>query len=180
MLKAERLELAKVVRMQAKVAKADLDKRAARLLADVESQLAAKYPSDHPAWAEITGEAKAHVDKVDQEIAKRCGELGIHESFRPRIEISWHYRGETAWTDRRTELRKVATTEIAARAKAAKAELESRVTAQLTLLIAGGLETDDAKAFLEAIPSAEQLLPDVGLGEVEAISPLSRSVLRLL
>lgn len=34
----------------------------------------------------------------------------------------------------------------------------------LTRLIAGGLETEDAKAFLESMPTAKQLLPPVCCG----------------
>lgn len=56
MLKNETLELGKLVRLRATVAKGEVDKRIARCLADVEAQLAASYPSNHEAWAEVTAE----------------------------------------------------------------------------------------------------------------------------
>jgi lipopolysaccharide biosynthesis regulator YciM len=83
MLKAERLELAKAVRLRVKVAKNEVDKRVTRMLADVEAQLAAQYPSAHAAWKEITKQAEDYIAQADKDIAERCRALGIPEEFRP-------------------------------------------------------------------------------------------------
>lgn len=106
MTKAERQELAKLVRLRAKIAKDEIDQRATRLLADVETQLAASYPANHEAWAEITERAEKSIIAADAEIAHRCRALRIPENFRPRIALSWYGRGENAMGDRRAELRK--------------------------------------------------------------------------
>jgi hypothetical protein len=167
MTRREREDLAKVTRLRAKVAKDGITAREAALLADVEEQLSAVYRFDHDAWADITRHAEQVVAEADKQIAQRCRELGIRESFRPRLSLSWYDRGENASRERRSELRKAAQTKIAAMGKDAKMAIDARAADVLTELIAGGLESADAKAFLESIPTADQLMPRLTLSELE-------------
>lgn len=159
MKKAEQMELARVVRLRAKIAKEDLEQHGARLIAEAEAQLAAIYPNNHPAWAEITERVEKLVLEADAEIAARCRDLGIPERFRPSINYGWYGRGENAMHYRRDELRKVARTKVVARVKAGKVEIERWSVERQTKLVEGALESEDAKAFLETLPSAESLLP---------------------
>ena len=168
MTQGERTELSKLVRIRARVAKADVDALAARHLADVEAELAARYSANHDAWAEITAEAKAAVAAADAKIAERCRALGIRDEFRPAISISWWDRGENADKNRRAELRKIAETELACRAKSAKVEIQRYEATQLTHLAAGALASDEARAFLEAMPTPAELMPPVALLALEA------------
>jgi len=168
MTQGERTELSKLVRIRARVAKADVDALAARHLADVEAELAARYSANHQAWAEITTEAKAAIAAADAEIAERCRALGIRDEFRPQLFVSWSGRGENGDKTRRAELRKVAETELACRAKAAKVEIQRYEATQLTHLAAGALASDEARAFLEAMPTPAQLMPPVALLALEA------------
>jgi hypothetical protein len=167
MTKAERLELGKLIRLRANVAKADVAQMEARHLADIEAQLAAEYSANHSAWAEITASAKQAVAKADAEIAERCRELGIPEKLRPSLHLGWGGRGENADRDRRAELRKAAQTELAARGQAAKVEIDRRAAHLLTQLAGGALGSSEAKAFLEAMPSIDELLPQIPLPELE-------------
>jgi hypothetical protein len=168
MTQGERIELSKLVRIRARVAKADVDALAARHLADVEAELAARYSANHHAWAEVTQQAKAAIATADAEIAERCRALGIRDEFRPQLFVSWSGRGENGDKTRRAELRKVAETELAARAKAAKVEIQRYEATQLTHLAAGALASDEARAFLEAMPTPAQLMPPVALLALEA------------
>ena len=170
MTKAERLELGKVVRLRAKVAKDDADAQGRRLLADFEAQLAARYPENNPAWAEITATARAAVEAADAQIAQLCRNFGIPEEFRPGISCNWYSRGESAEKQRRTELRAVAQREVAARVQTAKVTIDRRAAALLSDLAAHGLETEHAKAFLEQLPSVDDLIPRLGLSEVETLA----------
>jgi phage gp16-like protein len=72
MTQAERTELAKVVRLRAKVAKDEVGHQEAVQIADVEAQLSAKYTVSDEAWADLTGQAAAVVAAADAAIAKRC------------------------------------------------------------------------------------------------------------
>jgi hypothetical protein len=58
-----------------------------------------------------------------------------------------------------------------ARAVDAKAEVDRQAVIQLTRLAEDALETADAKQFLEAVPSAEELMPQIALRELELIKP---------
>ena len=126
MTKGERNSLERLMRDRAKVAKNEIDSHAGRLLATIEAQLAATYPENHTAWADVTEHARRVIAEADTQIAQRCRELGIPERFRPSIECRWYNRGENAMRDRRAELRRVAQTELMARMKAAKNEVDRR------------------------------------------------------
>src|ERR1035438_4249653 len=68
MTKAERYELSKVARMNATVAKRDLEARGAQQLADIEAQLARIYRADHEAIAHLTAKAKAMEKECNEEL----------------------------------------------------------------------------------------------------------------
>lgn len=166
--RTERIELARLVKLRARVAKEDIATREAALLADVEAQLAAHYSSRHEAWVEITEGARKAVADADSEIAARCRALGIPEQLRPRITTSWYDRGENADKSRRAELRKVAQTRLAANARAAKVEIDRSAADLLTQLAAGALESSESRSFLEAMPTIDQLMPRLVLPELSA------------
>jgi hypothetical protein len=172
MTAAERTELGKLVRLRGKVAKEDIGAREARLVADFESKLAAEYSFDDAAWATITADAAQQVAEADAKIAERCRQMGVPENFRPSLHVSWYGRGENACRARRTELRAVARTEIAARGKQAKVEIDRHTAGLLTQLAEGALGTVEAQAFLAAMPSIEALMPALELAEAEAKAPL--------
>lgn len=167
MTRREREDLAKVARLRARVARSAIVQREAELLADVEAQLAAEYAFTDEAWADITKGAAEAVAEADRQVAALCRERGIPEEFRPRLDTFWHRRGRNAVGERRTELRKVAQSRIAAVGKAAKASIEAREADVLTELLAGGLSSDAARTFLESIPSAAQLMPPMQVRELE-------------
>jgi hypothetical protein len=171
MTKADRAELGRLMRLRAKAAKDEIESHAARVLANIEAQLAAQYPADHAAWADVTDHARRVIAEADTQIAQRCRELGIPERFRPSIHCSWYNRGENAMKDRRAELRRVAQTELAARVKAAKNTVDRRTADLLTQLAAGMLESSQAKDFLNAMPSVDDLMPPITLDDLKAIAP---------
>ena len=57
--RAERGDLAKVARMRARVAKADVAAREAELAAQLEAELSAVYPAKDPRWADLKEAADA-------------------------------------------------------------------------------------------------------------------------
>lgn len=167
MKKIERSDLGKLIRLRAKVARDEVDQRAARLRADFEEQLATIYPDHHEAWVDITKRVDAHIAVADAEVAERCRELHIPERFRPSIGWHWRGRGESAVRERREELRRVAQTRIAACAKAAKVEIDRQSVNLQTRLTADGLESAAAKQFLDSMPTIEELMPPLILKELE-------------
>jgi len=168
MTRREREDLAKLVRRRERLAKATTVARAAELRADFEEQLATEYDPLDAMWREAYEDAERRVQELNAQIAERCQEAGIPARFAPSAHMGWLSRGENYSAKRRTELRKVAETRIAASEKAAKAEIERRSVDVQTALIAGGLESDEARTFLESIPSAAGLMPQLSVAAIEA------------
>jgi hypothetical protein len=159
MNKGEREDLARAVRLRAKAAKALIAQRKAEMEADVERQLSAIHKEDNELWADITRRAGDAVRDLDAKLGAVCREHGIREDFRPRLALDWYGRGVNASAQRRGELRKLAYKRIEALAAEALAASDSAAADLQIRLIAGGLESEEARAFLEALPTAEQLLP---------------------
>lgn len=175
MTKGERNELAKVARLRARVAGANVAQRQAELLAEIEEQLSAEYRFDDAAWADVTTEANRAIAEADAAVSQRCRDLGIPDRFRPSLTIGWYSRGENAAAARRTELRALAKARVEADAKAAKLVIANREADVLTEIIAGGLETDAARRFLDSIPTAHELMPAFTLAELQPVAPANRS-----
>jgi hypothetical protein len=65
------------------------------------------------------------VEKAQQQIAKRCRELGIPERFAPSLDLDWRHRGyDNMVAKRKTELRHMAETRVAAIEAKAITEIE--------------------------------------------------------
>lgn len=167
MTAAERSELAKLARLRAKVAKNDVEARIAVCLANFEAQVAAVYSEHDKHWAELTEEAEAAVKRFDVELAQRCRELGIPERFRPRLELGWYGRGENGCQKRRAELRLVAESRLDAQARRAKVEIERAEADIIGKIVEASVTSAKAKALLENMPSAQHLMPELSLGDVE-------------
>jgi len=173
MSQAERRDLAQLVRKREKLAKADVDRVAAERLADFEQQAASEYRlGDDEVWKEQMRIVQQAVADAQFRVAERCRSLGIPEWTAPQIsDVGWYRRGENAVKERVAELRKVAQTRVAAQAKAAKVEIERSSIGVQEQLVVAGLESEEARRFLEAMPTPEQLMPAVTVREIEAESP---------
>jgi len=165
--RAERENLARLARKRAKLAKDMVSERERILAADVEDQLAAVHKFDDDAWAEIAREAQRAVAKADKQIAEICLQLGMPEDLRPNLSLGWYGRGENASRERRAELRKLAQARIAAAGQAARTAIETSVVEIETELVRDGLESSEAVAFLDRMPTAAELMPAVSIAELE-------------
>lgn len=172
MTKADREKLAQLVRRREKLAKGDVDRVAAERLADFEQQAASIYRvDDDEVWAEQMRIVDEAIADAQVRVAERCRELGVPDWTAPSIRAGWHTRGENASKVRVAELRRVAKTRIDALAEAAKVEIERASLDVQTQLIAGGLDSDEARAFLDAMPTPQQLMPALTVMEIEAADP---------
>jgi len=166
MTKAEREDLAKILKARARPAHRVVEQQAAKLEADIEQQLSTRFKIDDAAWADLTLTATQVVEQADAELAKRCRALGIPEEFRPGLTISWYGRGENADSKRRTELRTLAYRRIEALAAEARVAIETAALDGLTHLTTGALASDEARAFLAAMPTAESLMPRLDVADL--------------
>ena len=177
MTASERDSLFKLARLKIRNKRRDVDEEQAHQLAEVDCQLAAQYEVDHEQWADITKEANRLVKEADAKIAAKCKEMGVPLKFRPGLSLGWYGRGENATRDRRTELRRVAQSELAARAKTAKVELDRAEERILTEITAAGLRSSEATKFLDTmVPLIDKLMPKLELSTLERKVPLLQGV----
>lgn len=170
MTKAERSELGQLVRKRERVMKSMAEERAAQLLADFERQAAAIYSfDDDKTWQKAHNEAKSAVEAANLDIAKRCEKLGIPKQFAPSIQMQWWDRGQNGVAKRRAELRNVAKTRI----KAVVAEIERKIERMSleaqTEIIANGLESEAAKAFLQNMPTIDEMMPSLDAKQIKQL-----------
>jgi hypothetical protein len=178
MTKGERDELAKVVRMRAKVARDDVDALKAERLADFEQQLATQYEARDERWRDLVTMAQQACAEAQAELDRRCEAAGIPQRFRPSLSVGWRERGENIDSKRRTELRRVAQTRLEADAHQAKVEITRREAVLRGELAARGLSSREAREWLERLPTVEALLPALRLAEIEAESSGARLATR--
>lgn len=173
----ERSDLTALIRKRERVMKAAVAERSAHLLADFEQQCASIYNYDDDAvWAQAVAVADEAVKVAQEIIAKRNAELGIPAEFGPSVHMNWYERGRNAVAMRRAELRRVAMTRIAAIEKAAITQIERKSLEAQTDVLATGLETDGAKAFLASLNDIDHLMPPLDAGEIDKIVDTKRSM----
>jgi hypothetical protein len=160
MTKAERDDLVRLVKQREKVAKSAAEQRSAMMLADFERQIAAIYTFDkNDVWRAALEVGVEAVKKANEAVVAEAVRLGIPPEFHPKLSYQWRSRGENAYRERRAELRKVATAEIAAMEKTARVQIEARSIEAQTEIIANGLNSEAAIAFLEKLPPIETMMP---------------------
>jgi hypothetical protein len=160
MTRTERQDLLQICRQRERAAKSDAVAVAAKRKADFAAQLSADYSFDQDeVWNQAHAAAEEATQKAQEEVVKRCCELGIPRSFAPTLSLSWYGRGENASALRRAELIRVAHTKIDQLEKEARHEIARASVDIQTQLMAAGLESPEAKVFLDAMPTADQLMP---------------------
>ena len=167
MTKADRGNLERLARKRAKLATSMIGERVKVLRADVEDQLSAEYEFDDAVWADITRQARVEVARADAQVASICSAMGVPAHLRPSLNLGWMGRGENALAGRRAELRKLAHARIDAGAETAKVAIQQSLLEVETELIRDGLESAQAVKFIESMPSANELLSPVRVGELE-------------
>lgn len=174
--KAERQELGQLIRKRERVMKSQAQERSAALLAEFDASSAKIYHWDaDPIWKQAQAEAKIAIEAAQLTIAARCAELGIPAEFAPGLEFYWHGRGHNAVAERRTELRRAAKSKIEAMEREAITRIERISLQAQTEVIANGLQSEAAKAFLDAMPSVEALMPPIEMGEIQSLVETKRA-----
>jgi hypothetical protein len=157
----------RIARQREKVAKSEARRRSSELKADFEAKLAAAYSFDQASvWAEAMRQATQVAKETDERVATECERLGIPRQFRPSISVGWYSRGQNASRERRSELRKVADSRIAALERRAFEEIERHNLDFQTKVLVLGLASPEAQLLLAQMPTAEQLMPPISMQDV--------------
>jgi hypothetical protein len=167
MTKGEREQLIRLARLRAKQAKTEAVQREKVLLSEVEDLMTVEFQAQDQLWAEATAIAEEAARKANEVIVARCLDLGIPAKDAPQLELGWRRRSpEFSNRERRGELRKLAQTKLTALTSTAKTMIDGRLLETETSLITGGLESGEAREFLSAMPTAEQLMPALSLDDL--------------
>ena len=165
MTKAERTELQSIVRRQFKVLRSEVAQRQVELLADMEAEIAAKYAETDEKWSTLVDGIRMICESAEREVETFVRSSDF-ENVQPRFGSWMGMHNLPRPEDGRSELRRVATAQIAARAAEAKLSLERQEADILRDLAMGALESDEAHRFLRSIPSVGELIPAARLREL--------------
>jgi replicative superfamily II helicase len=169
MTKAEREDLIRLVKQRERVAKTAAEQRSAAMLAEFELQISTTHKfNTNAVWSAAVEAASAAAKACAEKIEAESDRLGIPKEFQPRISFGWAARGEAQYLERRTELRRVAKAEIDAIEKVARVQIETQSVQAQTEIIANGLNSEAAIAFLNRLPAIESMMPPLSLGDIQA------------
>jgi hypothetical protein len=168
MNKGEREDLLRLVKARERVAKTAAEQRSAAMLAEFEQHVTTQHTFDsNEVWKAATDAAIEAAKKANETILAEAAKLGIPPEFRPKLMYSWSCRGEAEYRGRREELRRLAKAEIAAMEKLAFVQIESQSVVAQTEIIAHGLNSDSALAFLNNLPAIEKMMPALDIGDIQ-------------
>ena len=167
MSRADRGALIRVIRLRRQRAKEEAETREKVLLSEIEDQITAEYSARDQMWSEAMSIARDCVAKVNDQIRAACLDIGVPVNQAPEVELGWRSRTpDFESPSRRAELRKRATTKLAALTKTAKTAIGNAAGVAEERLILGGLESDEAMSVVKEIPTVEQLMPALGLDDL--------------
>jgi hypothetical protein len=169
MTAAERNALLKMIARNARVAAADVDSLAAERYADFERQATKIWEAQDLGIKQLIDDANAQIApviaQIRQLITDRCDEMGVLAELRPCVgDVRFHQ----PWVlkDRKAELRRTTKADIDAARKRAKVEIERSRSQIEARVLTSAITSDEGRAILEQLPSADALLPPV---DVQAI-----------
>lgn len=165
--KTERTELKSIVRGQFKVLRAEIEQREAELLAELETEIAQRFSEEDDAWATVQHRIHEAVMAANREVNNALYEAGFQT--KGHTERLWVQSPAIAQpVNDRQALRMEGAKHIRARVKGAGLRLDRQEADLLRTLAIGAIESEEAREFLTAIPTAAELVPAARLRELEA------------
>lgn len=161
----ERRELRSVVRTQFEVLRGEVKQREQELKTDIARQVVEAYADADRQLAEANVEVARILRETSREIGEvlerfsAVGSVGRAEIIGPRLAI---------FDDHRSAQVAHAEADLKERVAAARLKLDRQEADLLRELSIGALGTDQARAFLDQIPSVSSLVPAARLAELES------------
>ena len=169
MTKGERDDLCRLVKQREKVAKTAAEQRSAAMLAEFEQQISAVHTFNrNDVWKAAVEAAIEAAKKANEAVVSGADKLGIPREFQPKLQFNWARRGENEYRERRDELRRLAKAEIDALEKLARVQIESQSVQAQTEIIANGLNSEAAIAFLNRLPAIKSMMPALDVTQIQA------------
>lgn len=177
MSKGELTSLRTLVRQRIRVLRADVNQREAELQAELNASVKAQLSGEDALWEQVAHglqEVRLEANRQANDVMRKVlGDRWKHERALATVaEVSQvraaDMRDNGAEVDTRANLLREGLANIRAKVKAAERRLEQVENELLTELTIGGLESDEARAFLARIPTVGELVPADRLRELTA------------
>ncbi len=166
----ERRELRSVIRAQFKVLRTEVKQRENELMAEAEGRLVDKYRDEDKRIDDLNWRIKELADAAQREVEdlmKQHEDLsdgGRWHHFAGRISFNRVHRV----SEDRTQLHRALTAGVKAQVRDALLALDRQEADLLKAIAMEALESDEAKAFLQQIPTVADLVPSKRLREIES------------
>ena len=167
MTPTERNQLIRLMKNRAKQAEREAETREKILVTEVMEEMTVEYQAQDSLWAEAVRVAQDALEKANAHIRVQCADMGIPPEHAPELQLAWSSRSsQFANRERRADLEKLARTRAATMTKMAKTEIQNATLKIEEQLVLGGLESDEAKAVVTQLPTAENLMPNLSLDDL--------------
>lgn len=173
--KGERTELRSIVRQQFRVLRAETEQRKHELLAEMEQRIAEHYAATDKQRQDLMWKCHQICEEASRQITDLLiGETvergGLHGDEEISVKHPITVRMEPIrWSDQeKVQRRRAVAAGIEAQIKAALMQLERQEADLLRTLAVGAIESEEARRFLESIPTVAELVPAARLAELEA------------
>lgn len=166
--KAERAELRSIVRGQFKVLRSEIEHRRAELNAENERVIAEQFADEDRSRAAIADKISEIVGVAERECTDALVngvDGGCGYSIRRPVRLD---RPRLDWPDDdRKRLRRQMLADLEAKVRNASVRLDRQEADLLRTLAVDAIESDEARAFLAAIPTVGQLVPSTAMPELD-------------
>lgn len=165
--KGERAELRSLIRQRFKVLRADVEARRAELEAELEERITARFSDEDKQWSDamfLIKEAAREANRQANDILRGLNFEQMDASRDFEIVAARDIRQPKA---ERNVLRTNGSKRINAQVRNAQLQLDRQEADLLTRLVAHGLDSEDARAFLGEIPTVSALVPADRLLQLE-------------
>lgn len=158
--KAERAQLATLLRARFKVLRADVRARQAELQVELEHRVKEKFAVQDKTWNDAMFLVRQAADEANRKANDLLRGTNLVEDYPTASDYQIVIvRPVNPPKDGRGALLRDGTTRIEAKVKAAFLELDRQENELLTKLLVGALESEEARAFFGEIPTVSSLVP---------------------
>lgn len=166
--KTERSELRSLIRQRFKVLRAEVNARRAELLVELETRVDQHFAADDKRWSDAMYLIEEAVREANRKANDILRGLDIDQLDTSRDYDVVRFRGIAKPTADRNVMLRNGVKRIDAQVASALLQLDGQEADLLTRLVATGLESDEARAFLGEIPTVSALVPADRLLALEA------------
>jgi hypothetical protein len=162
----ERQALMRMNARRAKLSTLKAKERVKILFDAAERSYRAQYKRRDELWADVVAAAERQVKEANDEVRRRCAEVGIPTEEAPKLRSYWTSPSDYYSKDHLAAMRKQAKARLDAMLAVALRTIEEHSLAYDEALLLGSLTSNEARALAEAMPTVEQLMPALSLEDL--------------